>query len=91
MTDAINNSSLNPGGFRQNARENDLTMLRLCKKYGVHVIMGSDAHYYGDILNHSRSTELIGEAGFPEGLVANSQKGLLYPFINKYLQNGWTL
>lgn len=72
-------------------RENDLTMLRLCKKYGVSVIMGSDAHYYEDILNHSRSLELIEEVDFPEELVANSQKERLYPFINKYLQNGWTL
>ena len=87
----INNNSLNPRGFRQNARENDLTMLRLCKKYGVSVIMGSDAHYYEDILNHSRSLELIEEVDFPEELVANSQKERLYPFINKYLQNGWTL
>ncbi len=87
----INNNSLNPRGFRQNARENDLTMLRLCKKYGVSVIMGSDAHYYEDILNHSRSMELIEEVEFPEELVANSKKERLYPFINKYLQNGWTL
>ena len=87
----INNNSLNPKGFRKNARENDLEMLRLCKKYGVSVIMGSDAHYYEDILNHSRSLELIEEVDFPEELVANSKKERLCPFINKYLQNGWTL
>ena len=31
----VNNSSLTPGGFRQNARENQHTILELCKKYKV--------------------------------------------------------
>ena len=80
----INNNSLNPRCFRQNARENDLTMLRLCKKYGVSVIMGSDAHYYEDILNHELALDVIRETGFPEELVVNTDREKLYPFINKY-------
>ena len=41
----LNNHSLEPTCFRRNARENDLEMLRLCKKYQVPVVMDSDAHF----------------------------------------------
>lgn len=79
----INNNSLNPKGFRQNARENDLEMLRLCKKYQVPVILGSDAHYYKDILNHEFAQALLEESNFPEELVVNTDKNKLYAYINK--------
>ena len=81
----INNNSLNPRCFRQNARENDLTVLRLCKQYGVSIIMGSDAHWMDDILDHGRAMELLVETDFPEELVVNTQKERLFKFINKYL------
>ena len=96
----LNNNSLNPRCTRQNARENDLTdreeiiafgdgendmeMLRLCKKYQVPIVMGSDAHYYEDILNHELALDVIKETGFPEELVVNTDREKLYPFINKY-------
>lgn len=62
----LNNNSLNPRCTRQNARENDMEMLRLCKKYRVPIVMGSDAHYYEDILNHELALDVIKETGFPE-------------------------
>lgn len=80
----INNNSLNPRGFRQNARANDVEILRLCKKYQVSVIMGSDAHYYKDILNHERIFPLLAETDFPEELVVNTDRTKLYGYINKY-------
>lgn len=80
----VNNNSLDPTGFRQNTRENDAEMLRLCMKYRVPVIMGSDAHYHGDILNHGRAVSLLEELQFPEELVVNTDKEKLYPYINKY-------
>lgn len=80
----INNNSLNPKGFRQNARENDLELLRLCKKYQVPVILGSDAHYEQDILNHDLALQILDEADFPEILVVNTDRKKLYPYINKY-------
>ena len=81
----VNNNSLNPNGFRQNTRENDADMLRLCMKYKVPVIMGSDAHYHEDILNHGRALSLLEELQFPEELVVNTDKEKLYRYINKYL------
>ena len=80
----LNNNSLNPRCTRQNARENDMEMLRLCKKYQVPIIMGSDAHYYEDILNHELALDVIKETEFPEELVVNTDREKLYPFINKY-------
>lgn len=81
----VNNNSLNPNGFRQNTRENDAEMLKLCMKYKVPVIMGSDAHYHEDILNHGRALSLLEELQFPEELVVNTDKEKLYRYINKYL------
>ena len=80
----LNNNSLNPRCTRQNARENDMEMLRLCKKYQVPIVMGSDAHYYEDILNHELALDVIKETEFPEELVVNTDREKLYPFINKY-------
>lgn len=83
----LNDNSLNPRCSRENTRENDLEMLRLCKQYGVSVIMGSDAHFSGDISAHERCHALLLEADFPEDLVVNAQKERLYPYINKYMKN----
>ena len=40
----LNNASLRPQSFRQGNRVNTLTLLELCKQYGVPVTTGSDAH-----------------------------------------------
>jgi putative hydrolase len=68
----LNNSSLNPTGFRQNARENDITMLKLCKKYETSIIVNSDAHVADDVGNFQFARELLEFVKFPEELVANT-------------------
>lgn len=68
----LNNSSLNPNGFRQNARENDIKLLTLCKEHGVYISLGSDAHYKDDIANFGYAMELLKEVDFPEELIANT-------------------
>lgn len=73
----INNTSLQPGGFRRNTRENDKTILRLCKEYQVPVTLGSDAHMDVDIANFSLALELLKECEFPEELVINTSVGKL--------------
>lgn len=80
----INNNSLSAESFRQGARENDMEILRLCRKYQASVIMGSDAHYDKDILNHALILPLLKETDFPEELVVNTDKQKLYAYINKY-------
>lgn len=67
----INNSSLNPRGFRLNSRENLMEMLKLCVKYDVNVIADSDAHVESDIGNFCYAASLLDEIKFPEELVVN--------------------
>lgn len=80
----VNNFSLHPKAFRQSAHENVREILCLCKKYQAPVIMGSDAHFYKDVLNHQYAQKAIEEAQFPEELVINTSREKLLPFINKY-------
>ena len=68
----LNNTSLKPGGFRQNTRENDRKMLNLCKEYQVPISIGSDAHVDVDLANFNLALQLIEECDFPEELVVNT-------------------
>ena len=79
----INNSSLSPGSFRPNTRENDIEMLLLCKKYEVPIIMDSDAHVASDIGNHRLVKELLEEISFPKELVVNQSVDMLYEYLDK--------
>ncbi|MDO4180753.1 MAG: phosphatase [Bacteroidales bacterium] len=67
----INNSSLKPIRHKVDARENNLTILRLCKKYEVPVILGSDAHISFDIARYDYLYELLQLTEFPEELIMN--------------------
>lgn len=78
----LNNSSLRPGGFRQNARENMLTMLGFCRQYGVSVTTGSDAHIDKDAGNFCCVQELLDFCDFPEELVVTTDLKKLEPFLN---------
>lgn len=68
----LNNSSLNPKGFRKNARENDLIYLELCKEYQVMISLGSDAHVCYDIAEFSYAISILEEIHFPESLILNT-------------------
>ena len=69
----INNSSLNPGRNKVHARDNNLTILRLCKQYEVPVILGSDAHISFDVARHEHIYELLQETEIPEALIMNDK------------------
>ncbi|WP_459479095.1 phosphatase [Clostridium saccharoperbutylacetonicum] len=68
----LNNNSINPINCRKNARENNINMLKLCKKYNVQIILSSDAHIDTDISRFDFSYGILNEADFPEKLVINS-------------------
>lgn len=69
----INNSSMNPNRNKwRKATPNNLEILRLCKKYQVPVILGSDAHIHYDIANYKYLYPLLQEAEFPEELIVNT-------------------
>lgn len=78
----VNNSSLRPESMRQNARENILTMLDLCRQYEVPVTTGSDAHVDIDAGNFSHAYELLDYCAFPEDLVVTTNFEKLKPYLN---------
>lgn len=78
----INNSSLNPIRHKLVARENNLTLLKLCKKYEVPVILGSDAHISFDVANYTFVYELLNEVEFPDSLIVNTSVSMLASFIS---------
>ena len=67
----INNSSLKPTRNKPNAWENNLSILRLCKRYEVPVILGSDAHISFDIARYDYLYDLLQLTEFPESLIMN--------------------
>ena len=67
----INNSSLKPTRNKPNARENNLSILRLCKRYEVPVILGSAAHISFDIARYDYLYDLLQLTEFPESLIMN--------------------
>lgn len=68
----INNSSLRPSRGKVQARPNNLEILRLCRRYDVPVILGSDAHISFDIATYDYALQLVAEAEFPEELIMNT-------------------
>ncbi|XCP86946.1 phosphatase [Roseburia hominis] len=68
----LNDTSLKPGGFRADTRENDKKMLKKCKEYQVPITIGSDAHMDVDIADFTLALELLKECEFPEELVINT-------------------
>ena len=68
----LNNSSLNPSSFRQNAYENTLIYLKLCKEHGVPISLGTDSHVCYDIGDFSYAQKVLDEVDFPEELIINT-------------------
>lgn len=74
----INSSSLKPCRGKLSARDNNLEILRLCKRYEVPVILGSDAHISFDIANYEYALPLLVETEFPDALVVNDKPELAF-------------
>ena len=79
----INNSSLNPRRKKDTALKNNLEILRLCKRYEVPVILGSDAHISYDIANYNFIWPLLAETDFPDNLIMNYTPDKFLEFIKK--------
>ena len=79
----INNSSLNPNRQKETAVRNNLEILRLCKRYDVPVILGSDAHISFDIANYCFIWPLLQETEFPDTLIMNYYPDRFLKYINR--------
>ena len=68
----INNHSLSPYRTKRKAAlPNNLELLRLCKRYEVPVLLGSDAHISFQIADYSNLYPLLSETDFPDSLILN--------------------
>ncbi|MGI6095322.1 MAG: phosphatase [Lachnospiraceae bacterium] len=81
----INNNSLDPRCTRTGAREQDRKLLKLCMKYQVPIIVGSDAHADTLVGRHDYAEELITELGFPEELIINRSVAELKKHLHKFM------
>ena len=84
----VNCNSLHPRCVRTGGHENYRIMLDLCKKYGTHIIVNSDAHCELDICRCQAVYDLLEEVGFPEELVVNSSLDAAaeyIPFLRRML------
>ena len=80
----INSSSLDPTRHKLQAREGNLELLRLCKRYEVPVILGSDAHISFSIGDYRYALPLLAETEFPEALIVNDKPDLFLSFIARH-------
>ena len=76
----INNHSLAPFRTKTEARANNLEILRLCKRYEVPLILGSDAHISYQIADYDRILPLLAETDFPEELIMNHQPDRFFQY-----------
>ncbi len=68
----VNCSSLDPQGYRKNARENQVRYLELCAEWGVPIIINSDAHMSVHVGVFDRAIEVLESVHFPEELIINT-------------------
>jgi putative hydrolase len=80
----VNNSSLDPNGFRKNTWENMRSILELCMRYETPVIMDSDAHCADDIGNCCYSRRLVDEVHFPRELIVNYSVDAYKKYVNRF-------
>ena len=79
----LNNNSLSPLNPRANAREDDLIILDLCRKYEVPVVMNTDAHVSFMVGDLKDAMQLVEEAGFPKELILNDSVEKFKHFLNE--------
>ena len=80
----VNNSSLSPNSFRDNARENYIELLTHCKNLNVPIIIDSDAHYSGHVGAHDYADEVLTYVDFPQELILNYYPEKFKKYIRKY-------
>lgn len=67
----VNNHSLAPERKKTMAKDNNLEIMRLCKKHDVPLILGSDAHVSFQIADYRHLYPLLAQTEFPDELVMN--------------------
>ncbi len=80
----MNNASLNPHGYRGDAKARDAELLKLCKEKRVYVSLGSDSHGAAHIGDFTYALSLIRECAFPEELIVNTSVPLFLSLLEPH-------
>lgn len=76
----INENSFNA---REGSLENCARIAYYCKKYGVRVMLSSDAHFHEYVGKFDRSILMLKELDFPVELIVNANRTNLEAFLNE--------
>ncbi len=79
----LNGSSLNPLRGKKLAHDMFVSMLQLCKRHDVPIILGSDAHHTASICNYQHAIPLLEETDFPDALIINDKPSDFLSMIGK--------
>lgn len=77
----VNNTSFSPKNSRCGGDEVVVEMLKECKKQGVSIVLGSDAHYCTYIGGFADCEKILKLADFPDELVLNTDVEKFKSFI----------
>ena len=77
----VNNASISPISFRPGARENYHSLLQLCKKKRVPIVLNTDAHICYRIGDIDLALKMLEEEDFPLELVLNFNDDLIEEYI----------
>lgn len=77
---------INEGTFRVRKKSisNCTTILKLCKKHCVPVVVDSDSHFSTQVGDFTNCLQLLDELDFPEELVVNSSVERLQDYLRQY-------
>lgn len=77
---------INEGTFlvRKASVSNCATIARICKKYGVPVIVNSDSHFHTSVGKFPQALAMLREIDFPEELVVNSSVERFQKYLTEH-------
>ncbi|MBU3201718.1 phosphatase [Clostridium estertheticum] len=81
----LNNSSF--VSSRLGSDKNCTKIAKLCKEFGVRIIVNSDAHFCFSIANFSTVEKILAEIHMPEELIINTNKESLIKFLKEKGKN----
>lgn len=81
----INNSSFIHS--RKGSKKNCIKIAKLCKEFGVRIIVNSDAHFYSAIGNFSVAEKALKDIAMPEELIININEEKLIEFLREKGKN----
>lgn len=74
---------------RPGSAENCRAVAKLCMKYGIPVVVSSDAHVFSRIGNFAAALEMLEDIGFPEELILNASSQRLQRVLDTKITQAW--